>query len=230
MGVDTVKLSYPLEQSAWGTRRFLDQAPDPDDGWVHGRNYGTSGVMWWTERIHADGTRVVIKGVGSEGHMLWEGSVPKFLGIAGAADPDHVRLIDDHLRRITHCKLPAPWIRRCDVTSDHLDPEGSLLDAAINWNPHARSRYVQGVYDNRTEGRQGRTVWQHNKTRGVRVYEKYPECGEEWARDLTRIEYQIRGDWLQKYGLDRLYTDFSRSADRALDPVVSDLLGRVPRG
>jgi hypothetical protein len=179
------------------------------------------GVSWWCERIHEDGTLVRVKGVGEDAYLLWEGSVPKFLGVAGAADPDLVRMVDRHVRRVADGALPLPDLRRCDVTADFRDPDRLLLSAALAWNPHARSRYVQAVYNDET-------VWQHNKTRGVRVYDKFAECGEAWAAGVSRVEYQIRGDWLQRYGLDRLYEDFGRSADLALRPVVSDLLGRVP--
>jgi hypothetical protein len=225
MGVDTVKLSYPLKRSEYGWR-WVDESLRR--GWSRTKKFGTMGVSWWCERVHEDGTLVRVKGVGEDAYLLWEGSVPKFLGVAGAADPDLVRMVDRHVRRVTDGALPLPDLRRCDVTSDFRDPDRLLLDAALGWNPHARSRYSQGVHDDRGTG--GHTVFQHNKTRGVRVYDKGSESGEAWALGVSRIEYQIRGDWLQRYGLDRLYEDFGSSADRAIAPVVADLLQRIPSG
>lgn len=221
MGVDTVKLSYDLEKTVWGTQAFLHQPPD-DEGWRPGKNYGSKGPLWWTERIHADGTRVVVKGVGPAGTLLWEQSVPKYLGLCGPAEPDDVRLIDRHLRKLVGYSLPAPSIRRCDVTHDCLDPDGLLRIAALGWNPHSRSRYTQARYA------QDETVWQHNKTRGVRVYDKFAESGEEWARGITRVEYQVRGAWLEKMGLDRLYTDFARNCEHVIMPLVAELENRKP--
>jgi len=162
-----------------------------------------------------------VKGIGHDAHLLWEGSVPKFLGIQGAAPPEAAFATDRALQRLVP-GLPHPSIRRCDLTHDVVDPDGAWRDAARGWNPHARSRYVEAVYND------GETVWQHNKTRGVRVYDKFAECGEDWAVGLTRVEYQVRGDWLGKLGLDRLYEDFDLNVKRALGPVVTDLMFRVP--
>jgi len=218
MGVDTVKLSYSLQS----TKKGWEWVNELGTGWRRGKNYGTMGPLWWTERVHDDGTRVVVKGIGADAHLLWEGSVPKYLGLMGAAQPDDVRLIDRHLRRIVMPDLPAPYIRRLDLTVDVHDPKAELLDAARDWKPHARARYVEACYLNPADG--GRTVWQHNKTRGVRVYEKFPESGfQEWARDLTRVEYQVRGEWCEKLGLDRLYRDLGRNVDDAIRPLVAEL-------
>lgn len=220
MGVDTVKLSYPLDDTVPGWQWVQDL----EGGWSRGRSYGTMGPLWWTERTHEDGTRVVVKGIGADAHLLWEGSVPKYLGICGPAHPDDVRVIDNHLRKIGPRGLPKPWLRRVDVTHDEHDPEGLLRQAALNWNPHSRSRYTQGEYHDPSTG--GHTVWQHNKSRGVRVYDKFAEAAEPWAFGLTRVEYQIRADWCGKLGLDRLYEDFARNCDAALDPLVAELMMR----
>jgi hypothetical protein len=216
-GIDTAKLSYKLSGRWWD---YADQ-----DGFRKTKNYGTKGMLWWSERIHDDGTRLVVKGIGTDAYALWEASVPKYLGLISTADPADLRLVDQHIRSLaSNARLPAPNIRRLDLTEDLFDPDGALRAAAIGWNPHARSRYVQARYQD------DETVWQHNKSRGVRVYDKYQECQQEWARDLTRIEYQVRGDWCQKLGVDRLYRDFETMAQRALDPVVLDLQRRIPQG
>lgn len=239
MGVDTVKLSYPLQdtvpgwkwvQEARKSEGIIDRRSGvvvlgANDGWRPGKHYGTAGPMWYCERVHEDGTKVVIKGVGADAYMLWEGSVPKYLGLCGPAEPDDVRFVDAHLRRIGPFGLPRPTLRRVDVTADVDDPYGLYREAAKDWNPHERSRYTQSIHDDRST--MGHTVWQHNKTRGVRVYDKFHESGEEWARDLTRIEYQIRGEWCEKLGLNRLYQDFASNAGRALRPLVADLEWRV---
>lgn len=171
-------------------------------------------------------------GDGDRVAVLWEGSVPKLLDIDGPAEPDQVFEVD-RLLRVMLPGLGTPTLRRVDVTADFFDPAGQLREAAIGWNPHARSRYVQGRYQD------DETVWQHNKSRGVRVYDNFaeklkdvkkrdlPPCRALWAAGMTRVEYQIGGDWVNRYGLDRLYRDFARNADRALQPVVSDLLARV---
>lgn len=224
MGVDTVKLSYRLGEfsdgSRWGPCR-------PEGGWHFTGKHGTQGPVWWAEYRHEDGTVVRTKGVGTDAVALWEGSVPKYLGVVGAADPSLVRCVDSHLRELFGARgVPAPYVRRVDVTHDELDPDGRWLEAARGWNPHTRSRYRQAEHLNRTDG--GRTVAQMNKSRMIRVYEKYPESGFlECYRDVTRVEYQMRGEWCVKMNVDRLYSDFEDSCDRALLPLVDDLRSRV---
>lgn len=218
MGVDTVKLSYPLQS----TKQGWEWVNELGTGWSRGKNYGTMGPLWWTERVHEDGTRVVVKGIGADAHLLWEGSVPKFLGLIGPAEPEYVRLVDRHLRTIVMSDLPAPWIRRCDLTEDRLDPDGLLRAAARDWKPHSRARYTESEHHDPTTG--GHTVWQHNKSRGVRVYDKYRESGlAPWALDLSRVEYQVRGAWCEKLGIDRLYMDFGRNCNAAIAPLVAEL-------
>lgn len=219
-GIDTVKLSYPMRETQPG----WEWVQDLESGWSRGRLYGTMGPLWFTERVHEDGTRVVIKGIGADAFLLWEGSVPKFLGIAGVSEPDDVRVVDQHLRRIGPKGLPRPTLRRVDLTEDVHDPNGTLRRAALGWKPHSRARYRQAEYHDPTTG--GHTVFQHNKSRGVRVYDNFADKQLEWARDTTRIEYQMRGDWLQKQGLDRLYEDFDRNCARTMDPLVAELLMR----
>lgn len=236
MGVDTVKLVYDvshiggarcLESVRTFRERDLTSVPGfrvvegVHPGWSS-KHYGTLGPTWWRSWSHEDKTVVTLKGCGKQTYLIWEQSVPKFLGVLGPSEPDDVRLVDRHLRRLVPA-LGTPRLRRVDVTQDFVDPGGKLRIAAIGWNPHARSRYVQSVYQD------NETVWQHNKTRGVRVYDKYAEDGHEWARDLTRVEYQIRGDWLEKLDLDELHRDFGDCCDRALTPVVNGLLARVPQ-
>lgn len=223
MGVDTVKLSYRGCDFTWPLMRHLDESM----GWGFTGKHGSVGPVRWAEYRHEDGTTLRTKGIAGDPVVLWEGSLPKYLGVCGAAEAALVRVLDRHLRSLLGPagRVPAPTIRRLDLTHDELDPDGLLLDAAVGWNPHARSRYVQADYLNPADG--GRTVWQHNKTRGVRVYDKCAESGQEWARDVTRIEYQVRGSWLEKYGLDRIYEDLPDLCDRVLSPVVSDLRSRA---
>lgn len=225
MGVDTVKLSYPLDFTIQGYTWV--QSCLVGGQWRAGK-YGTVGPVWWCERLHLDGTRVVVKGIGSDAHLLWEASVPKFLGIEGACDASLVPLVDRHLREVTAIfDLPQPAIRRFDVTYDVDDPDRAVLEAAKGWNPHKRSRYKESQHG--PIGGLTETVWQHNKTRGVRVYRKFDECGEDWAVDLTRVEYQVRGDWLAKMGLDRLSRSLGENADRAILPLVAELEYRSTR-
>lgn len=247
MGVDTVKLSYdhtildvPFMSGPYCCSRRGSCSPwqhFATGGWRKGAKRGSAGPVRYQEWIHdVEDVRVIVKGAGSDIRLLWEGSVPKLLGIDGAAEPDAVFLVDRFLRSLIP-GLPMPDVRRCDVTADFLDPDGRLLSAAVDWNPHDRSRYTQSVHHDRSSD--GATVWQHNKTRGVRVYDKFAEslldyrkrgrrpCEALWAAGLTRVEYQVRGEWLGRYGLDRLYRDFGRNCENALRPVVTGLLARV---
>lgn len=245
MGVDTCKLTYTVPWSAPMplrkrdtydlSRRLLplSDALSSEFGWSATGQYGSVGPVQYQryelrrEVCTFDGKRwregackpleVVVKGVGSTRTLIWEGSVPKYLGIEGACEAECINLVDRHIRMQTTRLLPAPTIRRLDVTCDCVDLDGVLRAAALGWNPHERSRYVQARYQD------DETVWQHNKSRGVRVYDKFAECGEEWARGITRVEYQVRGDWCKRLGLDRLYWDLGRNAEAAIEPLVTDL-------
>lgn len=224
MGVDTVKLAYDLrplcdvDDSGWGDTSDLAFS---GSGWEMGKRYGSTGPVRWQEWINeGEGIRVTVKGTRGRPTLLWEGSVPKLLGICGAAPADSVRIVDRFLRGALP-RIGNPRVRRLDLTHDVEDWDGCVALAAIGWNPHARSRYVQAVYQD------GETVFLHNKSRGVRVYDKFAECGEPWAEGLTRIEYQMRGDWVGKTGCGHLHGRFAEFADRALEPLVSDLMSRV---
>jgi len=185
-GVDTVKVVQPLQH---GTRLHLRRELRADPK-VHGRQ----GSVWYNGYRTESGELVVAKGVGAaSGHLIWEGSAPKLLGLAGPADAENVRDLLAHLHRQTGGLFDgSAYLTRLDVTADRPDPDGLLRIAAIGWHPHPRARYVQAIYEG-TE-----TVWQHNKTRGFRVYDKGKESGESWAQGLTRVEYQLRGDWVAK--------------------------------
>jgi len=172
---------------------------------------------------------ITLKGVpGSSVALVYEGSVPKELGVYGAASGDCIDILDTYIRGLLRDAglryVPRGRVRRLDLTCDELDPDGELRHAALGWMPHERSRYVQSVHDDRTST--GHTVFQHNKTRGVRVYDKYHECKEPWALDLTRIEYQVRGLWLEKYGI-QLGCDWDDLEERVLVPLVADLKERA---
>lgn len=213
-GVDTVKLVWPIGK--WEPGAY-------EDGWGK-RKGGTLGPVWWSRREHESGLDVTFKGCGADTYAIWEGSVPKALCLAGPASGDDVRVVQDAVRGLLNNVDGTPALRRVDLTHDAHDPERLLLDAALGWNPHARSRYVEATYD---DGKSGRTVWLHNKTRGVRVYDKERECGEPWAADVVRVEYQVRGRWLGKYGLDVLDDGFTARADAVLSPLVQELTRRV---
>lgn len=234
MGVDTVKLVYDVSNIG-GSSILRDSVRFKLRDWecVPGkqlvtadrfewerRHYGTLGPVWWASYRHLDGTDVTLKGCGKETFLIWEQSVPKYLGICGPSEPDDVRQVDMHLRRLVPTLL-KPTLRRVDVTADFYDPEGKLRVAAIGWKPHARARYVQAVYQ------ENETVWLHNKTRGVRVYDNYAEKQQMWAFGQTRVEYQIRGAWAEKLDLDELHPEFASCCDRALAPVTAGLLARV---
>lgn len=220
MGFDTVRFSYSPPFN-W---HFL---VDYHDGWdLLPDKSGRIGPVWFQRFKHEVGIEVTVKGCGSDPYVLWEGSVPKTLGICGPAEAEHVRYVDKCLRDILSSKLPAPMIRRCDLTHDEYDPDRKLLEAAKGWQPHPRSRY----YERRIADRIGdpvNSVFLANKTRGVRVYDNYAEKKEEWARDTTRVEYQVRGNWLVKYGLDRLYEDLDRNHRAPLGDLVNELMLRV---
>jgi len=237
VGVDTVKLSYPL-----GTGAVLDDLVlsmrDPDGKpfhaigqfWSGNNSAGTMGPVRYRSWSHP-GLRVpiTVKGVpGSSVALVYEGSVPKELGVLGAAEGDCVDILDSYIRRLLRESglrfMPRGRVRRLDLTQDEFDPDGWLRSAALGWMPHERSRYVQSVHDDRTST--GHTVFQHNKTRGVRVYDKYHESKEEWARGLTRIEYQVRGAWIDKYGIE-LGCDWRALEGRILRPLVADLKERA---
>jgi len=231
IGIDTVKLSYPVPVMAadeHGHERSLVSRLHRLEGWKRGK-WGSVGPCTWTEWVHDDGLRVVDKGVGEGRYILWESSVPKFLGMAGVAAPADVALVDRYVRSLLSGLHLAPAVlRRVDVTQDFHDPTHCLLRAADGWvPPHPRARYTQAVHTDPATG--GRTVWLHNKSRGVRVYDKYAECGEEWARDHVRVEYQIRSDWVAKYGLDRITRDFAACCERSLAPAVESLAKQTAR-
>lgn len=236
MGIDTLKLAYDLRavadpyDSGWGdtsvlcegllSRRGLKGVSAT--GWKLGNRYGSTGPVRWHEWIHADeGVRVTVKGVAGRPTMLWEGSVPKFLGVQGVAEPETARIVDRFLRSLVP-GLGQPRVRRLDVTQDLVDWDGVIRRSAKGWNPHARSRYVQADYQD------GETFFLFNKSRAVRVYDKFAEDGEPWAEGLTRVEYQMHGDWCGKMGCGHLHSRFCDHARLALEPLVSDLLARVP--
>lgn len=229
MGIDTVKLSYQFEpvrhsfdDRPWASTRNGRRSPwlhFSRGGWCETMN-GKTGPVWWRRMDHVSDVAVTIKGCGSDVRVLWEGSVPKFLHHEGAIQAWAVEDVDRELRGLIP-RLGRPDVRRVDLTEDLFDPMGVYRAAAIGWSPHPRSRYVQGRYQD------DETVWLHNKSRGVRVYDKFAECEEPWAEGITRVEYQTRGDWCKKLGLDRLYEDFARNADRSLSELVADLEHRV---
>jgi len=237
VGVDTVRLSYSFGTGErWSdlVSRGVDsegRAIEQVGGFSSRRHdSGSVGPVWWRTYAH-DGLRnsFTIKGVrGSSVVGLYEGSVPKELGVCGAAPADCVDVLDTYLRGLLReaglLYVHRGAVRRCDLTFDASDPDGLLRLAALGWNPHKRSRYTQAVHDDRAT--EGHTVFQHNKTRGVRVYDKFHECGEDWAKDLTRIEYQVRGDWLEKYGI-AVGCDWDAVERSYLGPLVADLTGRA---
>lgn len=233
MGVDTVKLSYPLGDGSRLSdlvRSFIDADGRRcmRFGEFTSRNYedGAKGpVRYRTWHHPALRGAVTSKGVsGSSVVLMYEKSLPKELGVLGPCAGDCVDIFDTYLRGLFRDsglrKLPWGTVRRCDLTEDVHDPYGLWRRAALGWNPHKRSRYVQ------TRFNADENVWQHNKSRGVRVYDKYAESGEEWSKDLTRVEYEIHGDWCEKYGLD-VGCDWERQEELVLRPLVSDLGSRV---
>lgn len=249
-GIDTVKLSFALGSGAlWTDNVYPMRTSDGKRGYANGAFWsgeyagGVKGPVRYRHWTHPElRSGLTIKGVpGSSVVALWEGSVPKELGVSGVASPDLVGLLERHIRslitRETGMRMvPLGSVRRCDITCDEYDPDGLLRLAAVGWKPHERARYVQSVHDDRTY--EGHTVFQHNKTRGVRVYDNYHEklmqaikerrdpAEAEWARDTTRIEYQVRGDWLKKYGLDRV-DEIGKNYRSVIEPLVVDLKSRA---
>jgi len=248
-GVDTVKLSYPIGTGRLWTQR-LSSIVDANgkrgyaigDFWSGVHEAGATGPLRYRIWHHPDlRSPIVCKGVrGASCVLLYEGSVPKALGMCGVAEFSSVGVLDGYIRKLLREEaglygVPAGRLRRLDLTCDVFDPAGVVRDAAREFNPHKRSRYWEDVIQ------QGETVWQHNKSRGFRVYAKYLEACEElrkahgkdaslasaeWARDLTRIEYQIGAAWCDKYGFTTRNLD--DVAAPVLDELVFGILERVP--
>lgn len=219
MGVDTVKLSYPVEGRYWTYAL---------PGWAPTGDRGTTGPVWWRRDRNDDlGIEVTWKGVGDHPRLLFEASVSRVLGLCGPAPVECISAIDGAIRRSFSeggAYLGVADVLRLDVTEDVYDPQHKLLYAALDWTPHERARYVQSQYHEKGEFH---TVRQMNKTRGVRVYDKYAECGEQWAIGMTRVEYQIRGDWVDRYGLKRVAGIREADCDRVIAPLVDDLKRRA---
>jgi len=214
-GVDTVVLSYPVYLCR------SDHAK-PGEDFVFTGKHGSLGPVRWSRWRHESGIDLTLKGVpGRSTHAIYDGSVAKALGIIGPASVSDLVLLDKWIRGVLrHDLVNAPTIRRLDATVDVPDPEGLLRRAAVGWTPHARARYVESVIND------CQTVWLHNKTRGIRVYDKFAESGEEWSRDLTRVEYQIRGHALWKAGIDRVASLTDDTVAREITPLVADLQQR----
>jgi len=183
---------------------------------------GSKGKVWYRGYDVPDlGTSITVKGIGQAApFVMWEGSVPKILGLQGVASDADVLAWEDTLRSYLSF-FDGSYRGRVDVTCDLDDPDGILRQAAKGWKPHDRARYVEAVYQG------GETVWIHNKRRGVRVYDKFAECGFDWARGKSRVEYQIRGDWVQRLGLRDSRVHLGHNARESVLPLVSDLVGRA---
>lgn len=217
-GIDTVKLVAPMVE---GRSRSIHLNPHLEP-LPRGKGTGRKGPVWWNSyRVPDLNTTVTVKGCGAaSAYLLWEGSVPKILGLAGVAQASDVLAWEQSLAEV----LPAfhsAHRSRVDVTADVTDPDAVVRACALGWKPHERARYVQAVY-------QGlETVWLHNKTRGVRLYDKYAECGQPWAEGMTRVEYQIRGDWVKRHGLATSTDTLEVNASLAIMPLLMDLRDRA---
>jgi len=183
---------------------------------------GSKGCVWYRGYDVPDlDTSIMIKGVGgSAPFVMWEGSVPKTLGLQGVASAADVLTWEDALRGVLPV-FEGSYRGRVDVTCDLDDPDGILRRAAIGWKPHDRSRYVEAVYQG------GETVWLHNKRRGVRVYDKFAESGFDWSRGKSRLEYQVRGDWVQRLGLRDARLHLADNGRASVLPLVSSLAERA---
>lgn len=231
MGVDTVKLSYDLLRWLDGSTvrncpRYYDLHSELTScPGVEELKDGRQGVCNWSLLKHVPSDLKFTLKVVNNGPavLLWEGSVPKTVGLSGVAHPDMVRVLDRHIRSFEPFKyLPAPNIRRLDATVDLMDPDGRLRSAALGWQPHSRARYVITEHFNPANG--GQTVFLHNKSRGIRVYDAFAEHKRaEWARDRSRLEYQLRGDWPMKLGVNRLNRDFDANVAAAVLPLAAEL-------
>jgi len=217
VGIDTVTLSYPV----YMTR---SQHLRPGEDFVFTGKYGSLGPVRWSRWRHESGIELTMKGVpGRNTSAIFDGSVGKQLGLVGAAGLDELKLLDVWIREVLqHDLVKTPRVNRLDVCADIPDPDGALRRAAVGWRPHARARYVESVIND------CETVWLHNKSRGVRVYDKFLECGHEWARELTRVEYQIRGQALEAAGFDKIANLADSSLAREIEPLVADLTRRIP--
>lgn len=226
MGIDTIKLSYP-------TFRRFNAGALGRAGWLPVRGkHGCLGPVWFSRYSHESlGLEVTFKGVGDKPRMLWEGSVPKALGVLGVADAGLVSVLDEALQGsidaspVLRGLLGVPDVLRVDVTRDFHDPDRKLLAGAIGWMPHERSRYVEEQI--RKPDGPLETVWLHNKTRGVRVYDKEAEDGRPWSVGVVRLEYQVRGDWVDRYGLKRVRSISDDRLGEVIDPLAAELVARA---
>lgn len=214
--VDTVTLSYPVYMTRSEHLR-------PGDDFTFTGKFGSKGLVRWSRWRHDSGIELTMKGIpGHSTVAIFDGSVDKALGLCGSAGLDELVLLDRWIRStVRHELVRAPSIRRLDLCADLFDPDGDLRRAAIDWQPHARARYVQNVIND------GQTVWLRNQSRCIRVYAKFDECGQEWARDLTRVEYQMRGYSLNKAGFDRVARLRETDLAAEIAPLVADLRQRV---
>lgn len=234
MGVDTVVFSYDLHKFIDGPRRggslwVDDVVQELETVQCKPTKDGRQGVCHWVRMKHDTlDSEFTIKCVhNGPAVLMWEGSVQKLLALKGEVPAECVRVADRWIRQQPELRhLPAPDIRRVDLCADVEDHHGDLREAMKGWRPHARARYVEAEYVDPSTG--GHTVWLHNKSRGVRAYDKFAETGrQEWAYGLTRIEYQVRHGWIEKLGLGRLYKDFASNCDAALAPLVQELCQRA---
>lgn len=213
-GFDTVKVIAPVKRSgSWFLHRHL----------VPNRMYGSKGPVWYRGYDVPDlETSVVVKGVGSQAYIMWEGSVPKSLGLPGVATASDVLAWEQTLVESIP-ELEGYYRTRVDVTEDLADEHGLLRGvAATGWMPpHERARYVRAIYQ------ECETIFFHNKTRGVRVYDKNAECGHPWSVGITRVEYQIRGEWVKALRLRDAKESLGVSGRCAIEPVVTSLVDRA---
>lgn len=223
MGFDTVRLSCPITPGQWKAYRLNGgNSGTAGTGWrVHKNQYGTTGPVWWAN-YENDGTVLHFKGVGHDGWLSWEGSVPKFLGLVGPATAADVQQVASFLHHGTGGLMRTDTMRcpRVDITEDFYDPERRLIAAAVGWKPHPRTKYIQAVY----QGEQ--TVMLRNTKRAIRVYDKELEAGPAY-KDTVRLEYQLRSDWTAKEGLRDLRHLCDNVATRVMDPLKNGLLARA---
>jgi len=185
-GVDTLQI---VVEVPWGWDEVTHE-----NGLELTKKHGSHGAMWWREFRGVNDERFVYKGCSPySGWLVWEGSAPKALGLERPADSGDIGRL---LRTLadSYAGFGMPRFSRVDLVSDSLDPDRQLLDLAVGWRPHARSRYVEAVYQG------GQTVFLHNKSRGIRIYDKHEESGSEAYRDVVRVEYQLRRRWAERLG------------------------------
>lgn len=215
VSADTVKVLFPSKQYA-----VRGVGPCVE---FTGKS-GLSGPTYWAEYRSVDDSalRFVLKGCGRDSWLIWEGSVPKALGLPSCTGTEVQSFVDYLRSRLWSIEFRGePYFGRVDACVDVFDPERRLLRSARGWSPHRRTKYTEAVYQG------GETVMLWNKRRAVRVYDKELESGLSEYRDKVRVEYQMRSSWVRKMGLATITGIWDDLLAESVTPLVDALSDRA---